>query len=433
MGSHYFYNCRPDQRFTLSRRTPMASEIMWHVEDWDQRRSLQVRSPKRKNPDKDKEEHLFLFEALAKVIDDLPVDALLAQFLDDGTLLSASSDITEDIAYVPFYPSRTDFPLDTPTVRRRDLIEVDRLGLMVDLTTYQPSPGKTKTVVFKYFIYEGNRATWWYEANCVMRIPKHDNIVSFDAVVLDMVDGDNKVVGFTTQYVPGGTLETNKDRVFKLKYLEQLTEVIDYLNLSLGIVHGDICPWNLLINPETDNIQIFDFNLAAKLGWEGDEANNWVFEHDKHCDDVKFVVFTLYEIITRELSFRREISPEELDASRVMRKRTWKKHPDVLLDKPVTKYRQVLAEWVGRRKTIDKEIDHFTKASEPLDLPPVPGFPAEDVAGRPLERAAQNRFELVNLGLDFLKWQRPPTRDLPLPKGRRLLATGEVVADDDGP
>jgi len=45
--------------------------------------------------------------------------------------------------------------------------------------------------------------------------------------------------------------------------------------------------------------------------------------------------------------------------------------------------------------------------------------------------SAQFRFILVDRGLDFLKWQRPPTRDLPLPQGRRLLATGEVVVDDE--
>ena len=91
-----------------------------------------MHSPNRENA----EEEEFVLEALAKVMDDLPADALLVVFLDDGVLLSTSSHITEDVAYVPFYPSRADFPWDMPTVRRRDLTEVDRLGLMVDLTTY---------------------------------------------------------------------------------------------------------------------------------------------------------------------------------------------------------------------------------------------------------------------------------------------------------
>jgi len=60
-----------------------------------------VHSPNRENA----EEEEFVLEALAKVMDDLPADALLVVFLDDGVLLSTSSHITEDVAYVPFYPS----------------------------------------------------------------------------------------------------------------------------------------------------------------------------------------------------------------------------------------------------------------------------------------------------------------------------------------
>jgi len=117
--------------------------------------------------------------------------------------------------------------------------------------------------------------------------------------------------------------------------------------------------------------------------------------------------------------------------TKVLMKREWEKHPDVKLDSPVTEYRLILEEWVNRRKTVDERINHFTKASEPLDWPPVPGFPSHDIAGRPLDCACQLRFLLVKEGRDFLKWQRPPTRDLPLPEGRRLLATGEIVSDDD--
>ncbi|KAK3322924.1 hypothetical protein B0H66DRAFT_602347 [Apodospora peruviana] len=75
-----------------------------------------------------------------------------------------------------------------------------------------------------------------------MRIPKHPNIVPFDALVVDKLDGVDRVVGFTTRFIPGGNLDENKTRVFKLKYLEQLISTVDYLNLTLGIVHGDTCP-----------------------------------------------------------------------------------------------------------------------------------------------------------------------------------------------
>lgn len=88
-----------------------------------------------------------------------------------------------------------------------------------------------------------------------------------------------------------------------------LCQVADYLNLNLGIVHGDICPFTLLINAETDSIQLVDFKNAAKLGWEGDLANGAKFEYDENRNDVKFIVFTVYEIITREFEFRSEFIP----------------------------------------------------------------------------------------------------------------------------
>jgi len=219
MGSHYFDHCLPEQRFTMSGCIPYLSGVLWYVEDWDQRRRILVYSPVEKYDDD------FIFSALAKFVDDLPADALRVSISDDGTFLSSKSDITEDFAFVPFYPSLADFPTGTATVSRGDLTEVDRLGLMVDLTTYQPRPGVTKKVVFKYFVNVANRASIWHETNCVMRIPKHPNIVPFDALVVDVVEGDDKVVGFVTQYVPGGTLDENDDRVFKLKYLKQLIQV----------------------------------------------------------------------------------------------------------------------------------------------------------------------------------------------------------------
>jgi len=79
-----------------------------------------------------------------------------------------------------------------------------------------------RQVVFKYYITENDVVSWWHEANCVMRMPRHPNIVPFDSLVVDTVGSVDRVVGFTTHYIPGGTLSENKDRVFKPKYLEQL-------------------------------------------------------------------------------------------------------------------------------------------------------------------------------------------------------------------
>lgn len=206
-------------------------------------------------------------------------------------------------------------------------------------------------------------------------------------------------------------------------------QTIDYLNLKLGIVHGDICPWNLLINPDTDNLQIFDFNMAARLGWEGDtsEGGHGAFAFDEHRNDVKLAVFTLYEVITRDLHFREEYYPHELDTSMVLGLDDWEAHPDVRLDADVAGYRRLLLSWLDERGRADGHVVHFSQLPGALDWPPLPEFPALYDGER---RAAHMRQVMIMRGGDFLTWQRPGSRELPLPQGQRLLATGDVVEDD---
>jgi len=224
MGSNWFSRCELDQRFSSAMRYPYlppGSGMKWLVSDWDQRRVVDVFVP---GPDV---EETFVFEAVAKFIEQLPADVVQVKLDRAGDLVSTSSDFNDDRAWIPFYPPRTDFPRRVPTIRRRDLTEVDRLGLQVDLTTYpDPSrPGETRKVVFKYYVTENSVVTWWHEANCVLRMPSHPNIVPFDALVVDRIDHIDCVVGFTTRYIPGGTLHENDNRVFKLKYLQQLINV----------------------------------------------------------------------------------------------------------------------------------------------------------------------------------------------------------------
>ena len=85
---------------------------------------------------------------------------------------------------------------------------------------------------------------------------------------------------------------------------------------------------------------------------------------------------------------------------------------------------------VKERAKVDKKIDHFMKASEPLDWPSLRVSP-DMATDQSLQRRGILRSTLVQSGKDFLKWERPPTRALPLPDGQRLLATGEVVHDDE--
>ncbi|KAM5344921.1 hypothetical protein ACJ41O_010783 [Fusarium nematophilum] len=432
----YFDDRSPDERFSVA--SPATSYVLkgqprgtmgsvWHVIDWDQRRVISVLTTW---PEKDED---FIFEALMLHIDEVPADTLLIEIAQDGELVNATTDGEYDIGMIPYYPSIKDYGHDIPCIRRQDLIELDRLGLQVDLTVLRSDLGNdSRRIVFKYYTNKGNIAAIWHEANCLMRIPKHPNIVPFDRLVVDTLDGDDKVVGYTTPFVPGGTILENVSRTFKLKYLRQLLNAVDFLNLELGIVHGDICVHNLLINPQTDNVQLFDFNMASKLGWDGDDRGGGAFDYDPDRNDVKNTIFTLYELITRDAHFREENEPHEINPSTVMDLDTWEKHPDVHLDADVAEYRQVLQEWLSARKEADAKITLWTQASRYIDWPLLPEFPEVMWGGSMKRMPYQFRQEMLDIGADFLKWQRPGSCELPLPEGQLLLATGQVIDGTTG-
>ncbi|KAJ5109561.1 hypothetical protein N7532_002206 [Penicillium argentinense] len=112
-------------------------------------------------------------------------------------------------------------------------------------------------------------------------------------IVLEVTE--SRVIGFITKYIPDvtlgdtGTLETaNPKRPFRFEWLKQFAKLVDFLNLKLGIVHQNIAPRNLLVDPETDNILLFDFDWAA----------NGTEDLLDGRDDVSSVSFTLRNIIT---------------------------------------------------------------------------------------------------------------------------------------
>lgn len=61
----------------------------------------------------------------------------------------------------------------------------------------------------------------WDELNLLKSLPPHPNIVPFDRVVLE--DVESRVIGFTTKYIPGGTL-ANPKVPFRFEWIQQLTQ-----------------------------------------------------------------------------------------------------------------------------------------------------------------------------------------------------------------
>ncbi|KAI7770863.1 hypothetical protein LZL87_004650 [Fusarium oxysporum] len=201
-------------------------------------------------------------------------------------------------------------------------------------------------VVFKYYLLWQYAQMSWKEMNLWMRLPRHPNIVPFDQVVVDELEG--RVVGFTSNYVPGGDLGENKSRVFKLKWLQQLIKVVDDLNLN--------------------SIMLFDFNFATRINCPSPgEGESYIEDRN----DFKGVIFTTYEIITQDDSLR-SIPHQDQNLDNLGLK--WVKHPEVKLDHPVESYQLMLKEWRERREGGFRSGN----VPRPIECPAMPKPPQKD-------------------------------------------------------
>lgn len=278
-------------------------------------------------------------------------------------------------------------------------------------------------LIFKYYFIPQRLPFTWREMNIWMRLPSHAHIVPFDKIVVDELE--NGVVGFTTLYIAGGTLEENKSRVFKLKWLHQLTSVIDELNLNLGIAHQDVAPRNLLVDGDADSLLLFDFNFAARIGEE---------RYSELRNDINGVIFTMYELITRD-NAPRAIPHDSQDISAI-EELEWTKHPDVQLDHPVSKFHQVLSEWARERRT-GKQLVKHTDAPRFVDWPELPEPPVMELGVDMSNVLGLDNFvsyewprvDLLRSGRVVLNWQRVPQRKLNV--GESVMATGELVRESD--
>ncbi|KAH8908970.1 hypothetical protein BR93DRAFT_950549 [Coniochaeta sp. PMI_546] len=378
----------------------------WYILDWDQRRIIAV------TMDEEQESEDVAIGHLKKHIDTLGPDVYAIYLSHNGDLVSVSTNAEDDET--------------TCTVPRSDLLELDRLSPNVDLVSYTPCANATDTkAVFKYYFLFQFLHKLWHEMNLWMRLPPHPNIVPFDRLVLDELHG--RVVGFTSLYISGGTISENRSRTFKLEWLRQLTRVIDDLNLKYGIVHQDVAARNLLVNPKTDALMLFDFNYSGRIGGVG---------YAKERDDVKGVVFTLYEIITRDIHFR-DIPYNQQNPADVEGLEEWVQHPDVKLDHSVSEYRSVLDEWVKRRRK-GKQVALYKEAPEYIDWP---DFPAPTPKKQIFSDGCGNstvvqgvvmfgmRRDEREKGNAVLNWERPAQNKLG--NGNRVFANGQLVCSTE--
>ncbi|KAI0197293.1 kinase-like domain-containing protein [Xylaria flabelliformis] len=408
--------------FSLSGDIRVGGPSTWHITDWDQRRVVSV------TMDEEQDDESIAIEHFSRYSSQLSPNVYRIHVSDTGEIISMYTDPENDKTYCVHYPLLSEIspPPGVSAVRRDELEELERLGPDVDLVSYPPCSGASATkVVFKYYWQWQYAHMAWKEINLWIRLPLHPNIVTFDKIVLDELEG--RVVGFTSSYVPGGNLEENKSRIFKLEWLKQLIEVVDLLNLRYGIVHQDISPRNLVVDDSTDSIKIFDFNFAARIRRfslpEGER-----YAEDRN--DVKGVIFTMYEIITQDYNFR-SVPHEEQNLEDLTTE--WVKHPGVKLDHPVASYQLLLQEWRELRAG-NLHDAHAGEAPEAIDWPSRPQPPqrtilAMDANWQPFNLTVEGLFErrqdVQDRGDKVLSWERPPQKMLD--NGTRVLSSGEEL------
>ncbi|KAG5766695.1 hypothetical protein H9Q72_005263 [Fusarium xylarioides] len=327
--------------FSLSGEIPVGGPSTWHIIDWDQRRVVSV------TMDGEQDDETLAIEHFSRHSDQLSPDIHRICFSHDGEIISSYADSKNDPTCCVYFPSLYDacLPEGVQTVRRDKLEELERLGPDADLVVYSPFTERSaKKVVSKYYFLWQYAQMSWKEMNPWMRLPHHPNIVPFDQVVVDELEG--RIVGFTSDYV------------------------VDVLNLECGIAHQDISPRNLLIDELKDSIMLFDFNFAARINCPSPgEGESYVEDRN----DVKGVIFTTYEIITQDDS-RRSVPHEDQNLGNLGSK--WVKHPEVKLDHPVESYQLMLKEWRERR-----EGDfHSGNVPRPIEWPAMPKLPQKTIS-----------------------------------------------------
>ncbi|THV63628.1 hypothetical protein D6D28_10517 [Aureobasidium pullulans] len=322
----------------------------------------------------------------------------------EGSLVSTSSNPEEDPEYAIFYPSLHDAPSlqGYPTIEMSKLVELDRFGPGVDLASYKDEDGIVKKVVFKSAPIMQFRGRRWWEINMLHSLPRHPNLVPLDRIVVDNMTSQH-ILGLTVPYISAHTIHDDREQIFKLDWLHQLTSVVDFLNLELRVAHQDIAPRNIICleqASEGHQLQLFDFDRASSIGQLG-----WAEE----LNDIKGVIFTLYEIITLDDSYQR-LPPSERNLEVVMNLENWPQRR--ILDVEVPILRNHLEEWVRRRKDTAPPIQEATSPSRVPKMPePRPVVDDIDENGTPVyvSLPRTQRHLARKYGNYVISWERPPS------------------------
>ncbi|THX67138.1 hypothetical protein D6D05_09961 [Aureobasidium pullulans] len=395
----------PDYRFWADGGMTNYLDDEVFVMDWDQQRHYTISGPSSFLRIEDEEKDgCAAIDVLRRYMNQLDPGVHTIRVDAEGSLVSTSSNPEEDPEYAIFYPSLLDAPSlqGYPTIEMSKLVELDRFGPGVDLASYKDEDGIVKKVVFKSAPIMQFRGRRWWEINMLYSLPRHPDLVPLDRIVVDNMTSQH-ILGLTVPYISAHTIHDDRKQIFKLDWLHQLTSVVDFLNLELRVAHQDIAPRNIICleqASEGHQLQLIDFDRASsikQLGW-AEELN-----------DIKGVIFSLYEIITLDDSYQR-LPPSERNLEVVMNLENWPQRRNLDVEVPIL--RKHLEEWVRRRKDMAPPTQDAISPSRVPEMPkPRPIVDDIDENGTPVHISLPRtqRHLARKYGNYVISWERPPS------------------------
>ncbi|KAI1074750.1 hypothetical protein F5B20DRAFT_425493 [Whalleya microplaca] len=243
-----------------------------------------------------------------------------------------------------YFPSLKSSPFqDSPTVCISALQEVDRLGPGKDLVA--PTGNLEDRVLFHYGLTQHARDSMLNQIKVLTSIPPHQNVLPLNEIVVHDTESP-RIIGFTTQHI------VYTSPVFKLKWLGQLIDTLNFLHFDMGIVHGDIKPKNLQVDPATDDLLLTNFGKANSV----DNSKDTDID-----DELKMATWALYHIVTRDIA-RSGPPRDRLNTKEINDMRTWP--VKTTLDCETSTLRNKLYDWLSWR-----ESRGVTFAKDPIVLP----------------------------------------------------------------
>lgn len=196
------------------------------------------------------------------------------------------------------------------------------------------------------------------------------------------------------------------------------------MNYKFGIAHQNLAPRNLVIDPATDNLVLFDFGTAARIGYGArGERHMEALSYVENRNDVKGVVLTVHEIITRDPLYKGS-RLHDLDETDILAgPEKWIKGQGVELDPGLdaVDYYHELMRWVRARRS--RAITHYTEASQYIDWPAVMVTPPGQMWSYGYQPAKE-------CNPPWIGWTHLLTARLD--RSRRLLAARQYVDDGNG-